>query len=240
MIFRATQKRGLPARTLFLLAIVFAGIILPFCLFGDRISAWTDESLRQAHAHPVLTGVLLVSLLAADIVLPVPSSLASTACGMALGFLGGALASFLGMSVSTACGYALGACASRPVRALIGESEADRLQAFHARYGLWMLLALRPVPVLAEASILFSGATRQPLPGVVAATSLGNLAVSAAYAAVGAWGRASDSFLPAFAASLILSGLCMLLLRRKRVSAPAACRPSAETHSGAREPSPAS
>ncbi len=211
---RQPAVRRAPCRALALLACVAVAIIVPFCLFGPAIDAWTDRLLLQADAHRWATGAALTLLLATDIVLPVPSSLASTACGLTLGFAGGALASFLGMSLSAAAGYALGRSVSGAARRLIGQRESELLAAFHRRHGAWMLLALRPVPVLAEASVLFSGLVRQPLPGVVAATALGNAGVSLAYAAVGAWGRISDSFLPAFGASLLLSGVALAVMRR--------------------------
>lgn len=208
--------RPAPYKTLALLACVLAAILVPFFLFGARIDAWTDALLRRAGERPWAAAALLTALLASDIVLPVPSSLASTACGLVLGFAGGALASFVGMGLSAAAGYALGRCAAPAARRLIGAGEAAALEAFHRRHGVWMLLALRPVPVLAEASVVFSGLVRQPLPGAAAAAALGNAGCSLVYAGVGAWGRLSDSFLPAFGASVALSGLALLALRRRR------------------------
>lgn len=213
---------GIPKRTLLLLFAVGLLIIVPFCLFGDSITAWTGRLIEQADAHRAYTGALFVLLLSVDIAMPVPSSLVSTACGMTLGFAGGALASFTGMSISAIAGYLIGRSAAPAVKRMIGEAELAWLAAFQLRHGAWMLLALRPVPVLAEASILFSGLSRQPLPGVITATVLGNTAVSLTYAAVGAWGKASDSFLPAFGAALLISGALMFRTRRKRLSA-AAC-----------------
>lgn len=215
-------RGGIPKRTLLLLLAIGLFIIAPFCLFGDSITAWTGRLIEQADAHRAYTGVILVLLLSVDIVMPIPSSLVSTACGMTLGFAGGSLASFTGMSISAITGYLIGRTASPAVKRMIGETEIAWLTAFQLRHGAWMLLALRPVPVLAEASILFSGLSRQPLSGVVTATVLGNTAVSLTYAAVGAWGKASDSFLPAFGASLLVSGAFMFRMRRKQLSA-AAC-----------------
>jgi uncharacterized membrane protein YdjX (TVP38/TMEM64 family) len=209
-----------PYRTLLLVLAVFALIIAPFCLFGASVDAWTGRLLQQASEHPWAAGALLAALLATDIVLPVPSSLASTACGLALGFAGGACASFLGMGVSALAGYALGRCAAPSARRLIGEREAVLLDAFLRRHGVWMLLALRPVPVLAEASVLFSGVVRLPFGRVLAAAAAGNAGVSLVYAAIGAWGRVADSFLPAFAASMALSGLALAVIRLRRTAAP--------------------
>jgi len=217
--------KKLPYRTLALLAVVLAAIVVPFCLYGDAVNAWTDHLLAQTEAHRLTVGLLLVLLLASDIVMPVPSSLASTACGMALGFLGGVAASFAGMSLSALAGYLIGRYSSRAVDTLIGAGEAEMLSNFQRRQGIWLLLALRPVPVLAEASVVFSGFSRQPFAHVFAVTSLGNAAVSLIYAAIGAWGRLSDSFFPAFGASMLLSGGLFFWMRKRRVTAPG---PSAE------------
>ena len=211
--------KSIPYRTLALLACVLLAIIVPFLLFGASINAWTDRLVAQADSNRLATGTLLTLLLAVDILMPVPSSLVSTACGMTLGFWGGTCASFIGMSLSALAGYFMGRYASAYSEKLIGKDEVALLKSFHARHGVWVLLALRPVPVLAEASVLFCGLSGQPLPRVLAVASLGNAAVSAVYAAVGVWGRLSDSFLLAFGASMLLSGVMMLWLRHPRPKA---------------------
>jgi hypothetical protein len=53
---------------------------------------------------------------------------------------------------------------------------------------------------------------------VLAVTALGNAGVSLVYAAVGAWGRLSAAFLPAFGVSILLSGALLLGLRRNRAT----------------------
>jgi uncharacterized membrane protein YdjX (TVP38/TMEM64 family) len=209
-----------PIRTLLLLTLVLLAIIVPFCLFGTSVNAWTDRLIAQADTHRFTTGAFLSALLAVDIAMPVPSSLVSTACGLTLGFFGGTLASFAGMTLSAIAGYFIGRYAAAPAEKLIGKAEFSLLNSFHVRHGVWVLLALRPVPVLSEASVLFSGLVRQPLHQVLAVTALGNLAVSSVYAAVGVWGRLTDSFLLAFGASMLLSGLLMLWLRLKRPTLP--------------------
>ena len=207
--------RKIPCRTIGLLLAVMLAIIVPFLMFGETINAWTGHLIEQAETRRFVTGLLLTLLLASDILVPVPSSLVSTACGMTLGFACGAGASFAGMSISTVTGYLIGRYASSPAERLIGKNEVAMLQAFQQRHGAWLLLALRPVPVLAEASVVFSGLSRRSFPQTLAVTAVGNVAVSAVYAAVGAWGRLSDSFIPAFAASMALSGLCLGWMRLK-------------------------
>ena len=134
---------------------------------------------------------------------------------LGLGLLGRVLASFTGMMASTVLGYALGYITSPATTKLIGKAEQEQMRAFYDRLGIWMLLALRPVPMFAEMSVLFSGLARESFPKVLWVTAIGNLTVSVVYAALGAWGKLSDSFFPAFAASIAVSGL-MLLICRKR------------------------
>jgi uncharacterized membrane protein YdjX (TVP38/TMEM64 family) len=202
-------------RTYLLAAIVFVAIGVSFGLYGPAIDAWTMRLINQADAHPWRTGLLLVVLLGSDIVLPIPSSLASVACGLILGIWGGVLASFTGMTASTVLGYALGYIASPATTKLIGKAEQEQMRSFYDRLGIWTLLALRPVPMFAEMSVLFSGLARESFPKVMWVTAIGNLTVSIVYAAIGAWGKLSDSFFPAFVASIAVSGL-MLLICRKR------------------------
>ncbi len=209
-----------PFRTLLLLLAVLAAIVVPFLLFGDTLEAHAARLAGQAGNNRPVTALLLALLLATDILLPIPSSLVSTACGATLGLAAGAGASFLGMSLSTAAGYALGRYASGAAARLLGPRERERLAVFQRRHGAWMLLALRPVPVLAEASVLFSGLSRQPPVPVLLAASLGNAAVSLVYAAVGSWGQRTDATLAAFGVVIALTGVLMLALNRCRPEAP--------------------
>ncbi len=213
------QAGRFPCRTAAWVAGVALAIILPFFFVGPQINAWVQTVIEQAGRNRPLAGCLLAGLLATDILVPVPSSLVSTACGMALGFWGGALASFAGMSITTAAGYLMGRYVATPVGRMIGADEFTMLEAFHRRHGVWLLLALRPVPVLAEASVVFSGVSRLSAARVAAVTALGNAAVSAVYAAIGVWGTCSDSFIPAFLVTVALSGVMMAVLRKRSVDA---------------------
>lgn len=205
-----------PYRTTLLFLFVAVVIIVPFCLWDGDITGWFNKQMEVASQHRGRAALVLFGLLASDIVLPVPSSLASTCCGMVLGFAPGFLVSFMAMNVSAALGYGLGRFCSGYARKAIGTRDMEMLEAFEQRGGRGWLLLLRPVPVLAEASVLFSGIGRQPMARAAGEVLLGNAVVSAVYAAVGAWGKTSDSMLPAFAATITVSGVCILIARRKR------------------------
>ena len=202
-------------RTGALLVGVCVVIIVPFILWEEPIEAFFQDFGALEGQARWLSAAILFGALALDIFLPVPSSLVSTLFGMLLGVGWGWLGSFLAMNVSAAIGYWLGARGSALARRALGEAESALLTDFFARRGPMALVALRAVPVLAEASCLFAGMARAPVGKSALALLLGNAAVSLMYALVGAWGREVDAMLPAFGASLLFSGVLMLLARRR-------------------------
>lgn len=206
-------------KTFWLTLTVLALILIPFLLFGERIEEWFGAVRAEAAASPLFVGAIIFAALALDIWLPVPSSLASTLAGVLFGLCGGALLSFLAMTVSCLLGWGFGVLFAHRARLLVGGREYAALEALFARYGMLILVALRTVPVLAEASVLFAGLVRLPFRRTFALLLAGNAAVSLTYAAVGSIGGSCDAMLPAFMASCALSGLLLLwpkLLRTNR------------------------
>jgi hypothetical protein len=67
----------------------------------------------------------------------------------------------------------------------------------------------RPVPVLAEASVIFAGLVGAPYGRFLALTSLSNLGVAMGYAAFGSFSMSVDSFLLAFLGALLIPGIVM-------------------------------
>ena len=181
-------------KTIWLVLGVALAIIIPFLLFGDAIEAWFADLARpEAGTARGAFGAILFGLLALDVLLPVPSSLASTLCGVVFGLWGGFWLSFGAMTVSAALGYALGVLCSDWARRAIGERENALLHAFLQRYGTPILIALRTVPVLAEASTLFAGIGRLSPRRAAWPLLLGNAVVSLIYAWVGALGHSADA-----------------------------------------------
>lgn len=189
-------------------------VLLPFLLFGARMEGWTAEFLRTGAERPGAVAGLVALLLAGDLFLPVPSSLVGTAAGYFLGFVGGTLVSLLGMTLGCGVAYALGSRSGRPLALrLVGDREMERLERLRERFGDWMLVVARPVPVLAEASVLLAGIGRMPPRRFFLLTTLSNLGISAAYAAIGRFSATADSFLLAFAGAVLVPLVAMLALR---------------------------
>jgi uncharacterized membrane protein YdjX (TVP38/TMEM64 family) len=94
---------------------------------------------------------------------------------------------------------------------IVGESELERLESLSRRVGNWVVVISRPVPVLAEASVLFAGISGMPIGQFLLLTILSNLGISAVYAAVGALSANANSFLLAFAGSILIPLVAMIL-----------------------------
>ena len=202
-------------RWLLLGLIILAFILVPFLLFADAIEMWTQHFLESAGERSALVAAVLGTLLAIDILLPVPSSVVSTAAGLFLGFTGGMMTSLVGMTFSCSAGFWLGARFGRPIASrLVGTGELQRLEEISRRVGDWLIVVARPVPVLAEASILFAGMSRMPTHRFMLLTTLSNLGISAVYAGIGALSATLNSFLLAVAASILVPLLAMMIMRR--------------------------
>jgi uncharacterized membrane protein YdjX (TVP38/TMEM64 family) len=196
---------------------ILAIILIPFFLFGEQIETWTETFLQSASDKSTLIAVVLGSLLAIDILVPVPSSLTSTAAGFFLGLPGGIATSLAGMTISCVVGYWLGARFGRPVASrLVGNDELTRLEKLSHRFGNWVIVVTRAVPVLAEASVLFAGISGMPMHQFLLLSTLSNLGVSVVYAAVGAFSANVNSFLFAFGGSILVPLVAMILTRGKQ------------------------
>ena len=172
-------------RLLLLVAIVLAIPILPFLGFGEaleaRMTGWLSDTLP-----PTTVTILVIGLLASDIFLPVPSSVVSTFAGKMLGFWAGTAATWCGLTSGAVFAFWLVRVCGRPLaKRLSSDEELARMDALAARFGVLVLVLTRPVPVLAEASVLLMGTTRLAWWRFLLAVGLSNLGLAAVYALLG-------------------------------------------------------
>jgi uncharacterized membrane protein YdjX (TVP38/TMEM64 family) len=186
-------------------AVLIGLVLVPFFLFETEFNAFAARMTRGDTAV-TLASASIFGLLALDVVLPVPSSIVSTAAGVLLGFWWGAVVVWTGMTVACLLGYALGSRASSLARRFVGAPGLERAEGLVRRYGDWTIVMCRPVPVLAEASVIFAGLVGAPLARFVTLTALSNLGIAAGYAAFGAFSMSVDSFLVAFLGALVIPG----------------------------------
>src|SRR5579863_10266419 len=122
-------------RPMLLVALVLLVPILPFLGFGGALEAEIQRRLDPP-PPPTVIAALTVGLLATDIVLPIPSSLVSTAAGAELGAIGGTLASWLGMTAGAVFGFYLSKRWGRPIaRRFSSDDDLARMDHLADRYG---------------------------------------------------------------------------------------------------------
>lgn len=195
-------------------AVLLLGfILLPFFLWEAHMNAMVQDSMRS-NASLALVVLAVVAFLVADVVLPIPSSFVLATTGYLLGAGLGTAVCFVGLSCAAFAGYFLGRYAGEPLaRRLVGKAEVARLGHLSRQYGPWLLVALRAMPVLAEATTILAGTARLPLARFAVLVSIGNLVVAALYAGIGAWSADLASFWMVSVAAMLLPLLVMALVR---------------------------
>jgi uncharacterized membrane protein YdjX (TVP38/TMEM64 family) len=199
-------------RWAFVWIVLVAVVLIPFFLFEQQFTAFSERMTRGDTAL-WLAAASIFGLLALDVFLPVPSSIVSTAAGVLLGFAAGATVVWTGMMAACLMGYWVGARASGAARRFVGEAGLARADALARRYGDWTIVMCRPVPVLAEASVIFAGLVKAPFARFCVITALSNLGIAAGYAAFGAFSMSVNSFLVAFLGALIIPGVAMMVAK---------------------------
>ncbi len=189
--------------------VLIAVVLTPFFVFEaqfEQLATW----LAQGNASGWATAGAIGGLLAFDVFLPVPSSIVSTGAGALLGFGAGVAVIWIGMTLGCLIAYAFGAYAAGSARRLVGADSLDRAAKVMDRHGSWAIVICRPIPVLAESSVVFAGLVRSPLGPFLWLTALADLGIAVGYAAVGAFSMRAGSFLWTFAGAIALPGLALL------------------------------
>lgn len=197
-------------------ALLLAGVILPFLLFGPAIEAWVAATLAALATRPVLLAGAIIAALAADVALPIPSSIVGALAGGMFGLVAGAAITWAGLMLGCVAGYAIG----RGIAAASG--PASPAPQRERPLGPIALAATRAVPVLAEAGIIAAGAARMRFGTMLLATGPANALVALAYAGAGTLLAGIDAVPGAIAATLLCAAAWGIALwaRRRRMRGP--------------------
>lgn len=188
--------------------LVLVTILVPFFCFGDQIESWTAAFI--AGADGAALALLSIALLAGDLVLPVPSSLVSLATGGALSMWQATAVIWTGMTLGCLIGWAVGSGLLAPLDRAVGVPEQPP-----QGWGVWGLVLCRPVPVLAEMSVLVAAARGMRLKVLLLACGLANLPIALIYAYFGA-AYLGDVPMAYLFGVVVLVCAVGLLLRRQR------------------------
>jgi uncharacterized membrane protein YdjX (TVP38/TMEM64 family) len=214
----ASSRRAF--KYLVFVAVLIALVVVPFLLFGAELEAWALRVMaddRSKAAVAAAGGLLLAS----DVVLPIPSTVVISALGALLGGIVGTIVAVIGLTLGCVLGYVLGRALGHDFALRhLGEKDFAYLADLLVRRGLPILALCRPVPVLAEASVIAAGVVGMPVGKTLLVTGLANLGFAGVYALLGASAQSIAGFLAAFAASLALPGLALLVANLARRSGP--------------------
>ena len=173
------QFKSYRAFSVLTLAITCA-VIVPFVLFGEAIGSWSEAHLSGPRAEVTLA-LSGAALLASDPILPIPSSIVATLLGNRLGFWSAALSIWAGLSAGAALGIAIGRGG-----AYVAPRPPERIEAWMRQKGVAAVLICRPVPVLAEVSLVVAGMTGIPVRRTMLWLFAANLGLAFLYAGFGA------------------------------------------------------
>lgn len=162
------------------LAVLFGA---GFLLLGDNPVLSGVKARDWLTQHGPWAAAASVAMLAGDIFLPVPSSVVMTLNGTLFGPWLGMAISFAGSMLAWLGCYGIGRLAG-----LAGRKPAlddDQLSKRVKRYGIGLLIATRPVPIVAELVASACGVARMSLARFLLGAALGVLPISAMYAFIG-------------------------------------------------------
>lgn len=169
---------------------------------GDQLNTWSYS-------------FSVVTILTSDLLLPIPSSAVMTHAGAKLGILGGTLVGWLGVTSGSVLGFLLARfLGGRFLEPRLSESECHLLAERTERYGVFIVVLLRPVPIFAEASVLLLAVGRMSFWRFCFWLALSNLFLALFFSAFGQWAEASEiGEIPSILISLAIPILLLFTTR---------------------------
>jgi len=209
-----------PLRLLLILALAAVAVpLVPFLVYGTRLDHAVERLLDPLPSPPVLAAIEM-GVLAADLLLPVPSSMVATLGGAKLGIALGTLCAWIGMTLGSMAGWWLGRTAGGRALAGLADDERERLLGQQRRYGPLAVVLSRPLPLVAEAAAIMAGATGMGWREFLLAAGSGNLAIALVWSIAGAMGRDADSLQWMLIGSLVVPVVITWLVLRRNMQTP--------------------
>jgi len=202
-------------RTFWLVAAV-AGAIIASKLLIENVLGISLDALAGQWIASAGTGsaAILVGLLAADLFLPIPSSLVMVLSGAAFGVVGGSALSLVGSIGGEWLGFELvrryGVNASRRI---VGDDELARMRDVMARHGAAAVMVTRALPVVMETMSVVAGLSGMRRRTFLASSLAGTLPVVVVYAYAGAMSREMSSIVPAVVMLIAVAGAAWIWYR---------------------------
>lgn len=152
-------------------------------------------------------------VLAADIVLPVPSSMVMLLNGKLFGIVNGTLISCCGLLLSTIAGYAIGRGLKRRLSFFVSIGQQEEAARLFKRWGYLILILSRPVPLLSESLSIVAGVQKMPFWAVLLSAITGSLPGAYVYAYYGFRSNAHQNEYLSFFLVMGIATLAFLIAR---------------------------
>ena len=200
---RAIDKSTWTRVALLVLGLL-ACVLVPFALWGDALERAAPLWLHSGNSVTWLA-LLGISLLLADVVLPIPSSLVAVALCWTLGPVLGGISVAVGGFLSFVAGYWIGRIVPEArLRQWLGAALWDRMRMRAQAADCWWIALSRPLPVLAELSAVLAGVWRLPPWRTALQAGAASLVLGALYGGSAWLGAQAPSVLSSLAILLLL------------------------------------
>jgi uncharacterized membrane protein YdjX (TVP38/TMEM64 family) len=207
-------------KRLVILIVTVAAVVVASKLIVEDLLGFNLEPLATAWlARPgVGSAAIIIMLLAADVILPVPSSIIMVLSGAVFGVLWGALLALAGSVLGEWLGFEMvRRFGRRASRRIARDEELEHVNRFFERYGVLAVIVTRPLPIVMETMSLVAGLSQMRRTVFLGASLVGTAPIVFVYAYAGAVSREVGSLLPATIMLVAVTAAGWLWYRTKRL-----------------------
>lgn len=157
-------------------------------------------------ASSVSTALLGIVLLVADLFIPIPSSLVMIVNGALFGVALGTILSLVGNFGAALTGFFIGRRGSSFLNRFVSPEQRRQANRLLEKWGLLAIIVTRPVPLLAETTVIMPGTSTISWNSMSLASLVGSFPGALIYALTGATATSFDNSLLMFGLVLLIAG----------------------------------
>ncbi len=196
-----------------MVAVIVASKLLVENVLGIALEPLVQSWLNGAGSG---TAMVIIALLVADVVLPIPSSVVMVLSGAAFGVVTGSIVALVGSIAGEWLGFELVRHYGRALsRRMISDDEFARFDRIFQRHGALAIAVTRALPVVMETMSLVAGLTRMRRRSFLVASFIGTTPVVVVYAWAGAMSSGTGSLLPAIVFLVATAALAWVIYRSR-------------------------
>lgn len=186
------------------LLLIFLAIFLLVEQLQPSLLVDPDDLINSRSLGAALAAI---TLLVADVVLPIPSSLIMIANGAIFGVPLGTLLSLVGNLGAALVGFFIGRRSESLLARFVAPDERAQANHLLAQWGLLAIIVTRPIPLLAETFMVMAGASTMRWSSMILAALAGSFPVALLYALTGAMAANFDNVVLSFGLTFVMAGL---------------------------------